>query len=134
MKLNLEITPGSYLIHSYSAHQISIALQTEPGTPRAQQETLTGSFILTPRELIREWAPQTFDELTAPNFTTLAMLAPEIVILGCGARQRFPHPSLTTSLHERNIGLEVMDTGAACRTYNILLAEGRNVLAALLMP
>jgi uncharacterized protein len=63
----------------------------------------------------------------------LAELRPEVVILGTGVKLRFPPPSLTRALVEANIGLEVMDTGAACRTYNILMGDGRRVVAALLM-
>ena len=73
------------------------------------------------------------DQLAPEHFAELAEQAPEIVILGTGARQQFPAPALLRPLLERGIGVEVMDTGAACRTYNIVVAEGRQVIAALLM-
>jgi uncharacterized protein len=73
-----------------------------------------------------------FDALSERHFAALADLAPELVIFGTGARLRFPAPALLRPLIERGIGVETMDTAAACRTYNVLLGEGRAVVAALL--
>jgi uncharacterized protein len=78
------------------------------------------------------WAVDGFDALTEANFASVAALKPELVIFGSGARIRFPHPSLLRPLIAQRIGLETMDNAAACRTYNVLLAEGRHVIAALL--
>jgi uncharacterized protein len=78
------------------------------------------------------WRPATFDELTADDFAAIAALQPALVVFGSGARIRFPKPALLRPLIERRIGVETMDTAAACRTYNVLLAEGRSVVAALL--
>lgn len=78
------------------------------------------------------WNTVEFEKLTAEDFKNLADLKAEIIVLGTGARQRFPHPRLTAPLLEARIGLEVMDLKAACRTYNILIAEERKVAAALL--
>ncbi len=103
----------------------------------------TGCVVVGERELrcsvligaghIQAWSPRRFDELDEPHFAAIAELEPELVILGTGARQHFPHPRLTRTLTGRGIGVEVMDTGAACRTYNVVLAEGRRVVAALIM-
>ena len=82
---------------------------------------------------IQRWDVPDFDALTEGSFASLAELGVEIVLLGSGARLRFPHPRLTQALGKAGIGLEVMDTRAACRTYNILLDEGRRVAAALLI-
>ena len=82
--------------------------------------------------LLTDWQPAGFDDLDAGHFAMLAELAPEIVLLGTGARLRFPRPELTRALMEARIGLEVMDIQAACRTYNFLAAEERKVAAALL--
>jgi len=82
--------------------------------------------------VVTDWQPADFDHLTAVDFSALAGLAPEIVLLGTGTRLRFPRPELTRALYEARIGLEVMDIQAACRTYNILAAEERKVIAALL--
>ena len=78
------------------------------------------------------WPVERFEALTEAHFEAIAALAPELVIFGSGPRIRFPHPSLIRPLITRRIGVETMDTAAACRTYNVLLAEGRAVVAALL--
>jgi uncharacterized protein len=74
----------------------------------------------------------TFETLESRHFEWLATQQAEIILLGTGQRLRFPHPSLTRALIEARIGLEVMDTGAACRTHNILAGEGRKVVTAIL--
>ena len=79
------------------------------------------------------WAPQTFDALDAAAFEQILALRPELVIFGSGQRLRFAAPALMRSLIERRIGVETMDTPAACRTYNVLVNEGRQVVAALLL-
>jgi len=81
---------------------------------------------------IEDWTTRSFDELSAADFEFLRELNVEIVLLGTGPRQRFPHPRLTAALAQAGVGLEVMDVQAACRTYNILVAEERKVAAALL--
>lgn len=91
------------------------------------------SLLLLPDQLIDDWRPQAFAELSDDDFTCLVQLQPDIVLLGTGSRQRFPAPSLYRSLVSAGIGLEIMGTPAACRTYNILVSEGRRVAAALLL-
>lgn len=78
------------------------------------------------------WGLSGFDALAESHFEALAALGPELVIFGSGARLRFPNPRLLKPLMARRIGIETMDSPAACRTYNVLLAEGRAVVAALL--
>ena len=90
------------------------------------------NLIATPLMIIAPWSAVGFDSLTADDFAQVLALAPEIVLLGTGARIRFPHPRLTASLAAARIGLDVMDVKAACRTFNVLVAEGRKVAAALL--
>ena len=90
------------------------------------------SSLVVLADRIEEWSVAGFDALTAEDFQFLKKLDVEIVLLGTGARQRFPHPRLTAALAQARIGLEVMDVHAACRTYNILVAEERKVAAALL--
>ena len=80
---------------------------------------------------MKPWRATDFDHLEAADFAELAGLGADIVLLGTGARQRFPHPKLTASLGAARIALEVMDLKAACRTYNILVAEARKVALAL---
>ena len=82
---------------------------------------------------VLRWAPALADELTPADFEALLALKPELVIFGCGPRHRFVSPALMRSLIEHRIGVETMDTPAACRTYNVLVAEGRSAVAALLL-
>jgi uncharacterized protein len=82
---------------------------------------------------ILEWAVKSFDELSPADFSQMAALKPELIIIGTGKRQRFPKPELLKTLIEVKIGFEVMDSQAACRTYNILVGEGRQVLLALIV-
>jgi uncharacterized protein len=82
----------------------------------------------------RAWAPSAIDTLERGHFEEILALAPEVVIFGSGPTLRFVSPGLYQALTARRIGIETMDTGAACRTYNVLAAEGRRVLAALLLP
>ena len=91
------------------------------------------SLIVLPDQIVEDWPAHSFEQLAAEHFEHLCSLQPEIVLLGTGATLRFPHPSLTGILINQKIGIEVMDTSAACRTYNILTAEGRRVAAALLI-
>ena len=90
-----------------------------------------GSMIVMP-ERMQPWDVAGFDALKEADFQVFLELKLEILLLGTGPKQRFPHPRLTRALAQRRIGLEVMDLQAACRTYNILLAEERIVAAALL--
>jgi uncharacterized protein len=89
------------------------------------------SLIVLPDRLL-PWDVTGFDALSAEHFSSLRDLQAEILLLGTGPKQRFPHPRLTAPLAAAGIGLEVMDLQAACRTYNILVAEERKVAAALL--
>ena len=94
-------------------------------------ERRESSVVVMP-DRTENWPVARFEDLTAEHFAFLKSLAVEIVLLGTGSRQRFPHPRLTAALAQAGIGLEVMDVQAACRTYNILVAEERKVAAALL--
>ena len=94
-------------------------------------ERHASNLIVLPDRVL-PWAAASFAALSAEDFAPLAGLGLEIVLLGTGPRLRFPPPSLTRALAETRVGLEVMDLQAACRTYNILVAEERKVAAALL--
>jgi uncharacterized protein len=122
MKLHSTIAAGLLSITSYDAVHIAV-----------NGRRLTKSFILTPQRLIEDWPPDSLDELSAPHLAAVAALDCPIVLLGTGTRQRFPAPALLRPLLARRIGVEVMDSHAACRTYNILMAEGRDVAAALII-
>jgi uncharacterized protein len=82
---------------------------------------------------VQRWAPCRIDQLQPEHFEQTLALQPEVVIFGSGALHRFVSPALLRCLIERRIGVETMDTAAACRTYNVLASEGRTVLAALLL-
>ncbi len=122
MKLHSSATTGLLAITAYDAEHIAV-----------NGRRLTRSFLLTAQRLVETWPPLSFDSLTEPDLAAVADLDCRIVLLGTGRRQRFPAPALLRSLVERRIGVEVMDSFAACRTYNILMAEGREVAAALII-
>jgi uncharacterized protein len=96
-------------------------------------EKIGHSIVIGSRGEKFAWDCARFEDLTAAHFERLAETRPELVIFGSGSRLRFPPPALLRSLMEARIGVETMDTLAACRTYNILAGEGRNVVTALLI-
>ena len=83
--------------------------------------------------LIANWPPATLDDLQVNHLEPIFELQPELVLLGTGARQRFPSPEVRAAFAAQKIGLESMDLGAACRTFNILVQEDRRVAAALFL-
>jgi uncharacterized protein len=91
-----------------------------------------GPLLLMPEGEVRRWHVQAFDSLSAADFEALLQSRAEVVLLGTGTSHRLPHPRLTAALTRAGVGVEAMDSAAACRTYNILMGEGRRVLAALL--
>ena len=91
------------------------------------------AVILKSDGAISEWPVKSFEELEAGHFAQMVDFKPELVLIGTGSRQRFPKPELLKPLIAAKIGFEVMDSQAACRTYNILVGEGRQVLLALLV-
>ena len=122
MKLHLDAPAGRNLISAYGEHYVNV------NGVRHEK-----SLIVTPTEAVDEWLNGGFPSLTAGHFASLLAFKPEIVLLGTGARMQFPAAVLIRPLAETNVGCEVMDTFAACRTYNILVAEGRRVVAALIV-
>ncbi len=122
MKLQLEQPAGTNLVRA-----------SGPGQLRIGDRTHTTSVIVTATALIAPWRPASVQDLAASDFEPLLALAPEVVLLGTGARQQFPPAELLRILFQQRIGIEVMDTSAACRTYNVLVTEGRNVAAALIV-
>ena len=120
MKLHASAPSGVQVVTAYGADYVTV------NGVRYQE-----SIVLLPQRVVG-WGGRVFEALTREDCSFLGTLQAEIVLLGTGARQRFPHPRLSSPLAEARIGLEVMDLQAACRTYNILVAEGRKVAAALL--
>jgi len=96
--------------------------------------TRFGESLLVPwRGSVLPWAPRAPEDLLPEHFEAILALKPELVIFGSGARLKFVPPALMRALIDHRIGVETMDTGAACRTYNVLVAEGRAAVAALLL-
>ena len=122
MKLTDEKIAGINLIRSYA-----------PGEVRIGEAVIRGSCLVKTDQLLLDWRPQTVAELTLADLEPLLAMKPELVVMGSGPRQEFPSPQILGAVLARGIGCEVMDTGAACRTYNILASEGRTVVAALLL-
>jgi uncharacterized protein len=104
-----------------------------PGWVGVEGEKITSSVILSSRGERIAWATDRFEDLRAEHFAQLAGIGAEVVIFGSGSRIRFPHAAWLEPLMARRIGIETMDTAAACRTYNILAQEGRSVAVALLL-
>ncbi len=98
------------------------------------QETLTRSFLLTPNRIVQDWRPTSAADLTPDDMLALLELEPALVLLGTGPRQRFPSAAAMAALLTRGIGIEVMDSGAAARTFNVVATEGRKVVVAFLLP
>lgn len=121
MKLHASRPTALNTVTAYGAGYIEINAQRYPH-----------ALLVSPESPVETWSPTRFEELAPEHFEAIVAYGPEVVLLGTGPSQRIPHPRLTAALAARRIGVEAMDTGAACRTYNILMTEGRKVLAALL--
>jgi len=121
MKLHLARAEGRKLFSGYGRGYVAV-----------NGEHYQRNLIVLPDRIL-DWEAVGFADLTESTFSRLAALSLEILILGTGAQLRFPRPSLTQPLRDGGTALEVMDTHAACRTYNILLSEDRRVGAALLI-
>lgn len=91
------------------------------------------SIVVTAETVRDDWNVARFEELDEAHFVYFLAFRPDVLLLGTGAQQRFPHPRLYRALTEAGIGVECMNTAAACRTYNILAGEGRRVAAAILL-
>jgi uncharacterized protein len=122
MKLHADSRSGSHIVTGHG-----------PGWVAVDGQRHERSLLLTPERIAADWGPDNAAALTEAHLASLAGLAGHIVLLGTGARQRFPAAPLLRPLVAAGIAIEVMDTGAACRTYNVLVAEGRAVAAALIV-
>lgn len=122
MQITLDPIHGKFYIKSYS-----------PGEIQINEQLFQQSVILSPSELIENWPPQTIADLKIEHLAAIFTLKPNVVILGTGSKQQFPTADILDLFEKQHIGIEVMDTNAACRTYNVLTSEARNVVAALLI-
>lgn len=122
MKIELDThAPDRNIIEAYSATGIII-----------NKVQYQNSIIICPGQIIENWHPRCSSELTVADFDRIMELSPELVLLGTGNRLQFPDQKILISILSENIGIEVMDTAAACRAYNFIAGEGRKVVAALL--
>ncbi len=121
MKLHLDNPDSRNLVTGYGDDHVFISYR--------RHDT---SLIVLPGEIV-PWSAHCFDALDIRDFEQILPLAPEVLLIGTGRRLRFPSPALLRPLMEAHIGYEVMDLPAACRTFNILMGEGRRVAAALLI-
>jgi len=122
LKLHQDSSGALNTVTGYGAHYVEINLQRHES-----------SVVVVPDAPVVDWPVSSFDTLSVEHFEIVLATEPEVVVFGTGARLRFAHPRLTAALTARRIGVESMDFMAACRTYNILMAEGRRVAAALLI-
>ena len=122
MKLHLTQADGENLITAYSEQSISV-----------NHQRFEHSLIVAPTQLISDWKTSAFKQLQESDFEKIASLNPEVVLLGTGKQHQFIHPRLIKALTEANIAVECMSTDAACRTYNILMSEGRKVVGAFIL-
>ncbi|MEN9917180.1 MAG: hypothetical protein RLY40_1112 [Pseudomonadota bacterium] len=122
MELNLDTGAGHYQIRAYTNDFIQI-----------NEQKIRHSLIVMPDKLIEPWPPHSIVDLTEQYLQIIIDLQPSIVLLGSGENLAFPHPQLLNVFYQKNIGIEVMNNGAACRTYTVLMSEGRKVAAALLL-
>jgi len=122
MKLHLTTAEDQYLITGYDADFIEI-----------NKKRYQKNLVLLPDQLIEDWPVNDFEHITETSFASILDLKPEVVLLGTGKQHHFLHPKQSQLLTNHGIALECMATAAACRTYNILMAEGRKVAAALII-
>lgn len=122
MELNLDTGAGRYQIRAYAKDFIQV-----------NEQKIRHSLIVMPDQLIDPWPPHSMADLTSEHLQMIIDRRPSIVLLGSGENLIFPDPVLLNVFYQQKIGIEVMNNGAACRTYSVLMSEGRKVAAALLI-
>jgi len=122
MGLELDENPAMYQIRAY-----------RPGSIQVNETIYSHSIIVSPQKIIENWRPQHISTLTRADFDIISEFSPAILLVGTGSKLEFPALEVYGDLINEGIGIEVMDTSAACRTYNALTAENRNVVAALII-
>jgi len=120
-------------LHLTQAENNNLITACGDGFVDVNKQRYTQQLIVMPDKLILDWSAKDFKSLTSHDFDTISNLNPEVVLLGTGAKHQFVHPQLTATLTAKGLAIECMTTDAACRTYNILMSEGRNVAAALIL-
>jgi uncharacterized protein len=122
MQFNLDMGEGQNQIRAY-----------EPGKITINDKVYQTSVIVTPAQIIPDWEIRHCNQLTEQHINTLLELKPDVILLGTGEDLIFPNTDILMPLTQNAVGIEVMTTAAACRTYNVLMAEGRNVVAAMII-
>jgi len=122
MKLDFDEQDGGFAIRAYGRGQVTV-----------NEQVLTASFIVSGGRLIADWGPRRAEDIGAADIELIASMEPEIVLFGTGETLRFLPAELTAPLLQAGIGVECMDTAAACRSFTVLSSEERNVVAAILM-
>lgn len=122
MKLSLDKSSTLYLIEAFSPRSVTVAKQE-----------YRHHLIVTPERVFEPWRPPAVADLDIADFDCLKELELEVVLLGTGEKQIFPPPLLQAEFGRMGVGFEVMNTAAACRTFNVLAGEGRKVAAALII-
>ena len=135
MQFNQELSPRYFTIHGYQQGEITVNHPYQSGTERnfLQQQVIRHSFLLSPHAIREDWPELRPENITESHLRALLEMEPELVIFGTGEQIQFPPPETSAFFMTKGIGLEVMTTAAACRTYNILMHEGRRVAAALML-
>ncbi len=123
MRFSEEDPTEGYFITAYDETSIQI-----------NGKNFDSSLIIAPDALDFNWPPTSINDLQSEHFNKIIEFKPELVLLGTGQKQTFPAVETYAALIQLGIGVDVMDTGAACRTYNILMSEGRRVIAGLILP
>lgn len=122
MELNLDTGEGRFQIRAYGSDFIQV-----------NEQKIRHSLIVMPDQLVDPWPPRSIADLTTDYLQIIIDLHPSIVLLGSGENLAFPDPALLNVFYQQKIGIEVMNNAAACRTYTVLMSEGRKVAAALLI-
>jgi uncharacterized protein len=130
---NYNLTTGPMKFQPDTFHGTNAITRHETGAVWVNAERVEGSVLVPWKGSVAGWPVGSLSDLTAAHFEAVLALRPELVIFGSGRSLRFVAPALYRDLIDARIGLETMDTAAACRTYNVLAAEGRSVVAALLI-
>ena len=121
MEFTLEVPQNQFFIRSVSAAGI-----------RVDQEIFVKPFIISGQRIVPQWDVESVDDINEESLQAIFDLEPEVILIGTGDSQIFLPPATQVHFFRRNFGFEVMTTDAACRTFNVLVAEGRHVVAALL--
>jgi uncharacterized protein len=131
MRRSLKLHPMQFSLQSDSSANLVRACSD--GEVRVREHVIHNSVILSADEIVFDWPPVSVEDLELQHLEAVFALEPQIILLGTGERQVFPAPAIAAAVQAAGVGFEVMDTRAACRTYNLLVQEGRRVAAALIV-